>query len=133
MSELKNCPFCGCGNLDTYKKEGSDAEYVLCKHILCEMFCTWTPIEQWQNRPIEEKLESQLEDLGNEFADIVAEKKAQALKIYSLTEMVRGDCKYCENLEKDKGIQLISDICLECSSRFGKQDNWQLKQEKDNG
>ncbi len=54
MSELKNCPFCG-----KQPTVNPDDGRIYCSNESCDVY-TDLPTDQWNSRPIEDKLEADL-------------------------------------------------------------------------
>jgi len=61
MSELKSCPLCKHAAFSSH--ELSKNELVFCGDALCPMNWYGVPIEKWQSRPLEDALQSSIEEL----------------------------------------------------------------------
>lgn len=57
MSELKECPFCGCEEVSLSEIMPN---MVLCSNIDCYFYAVYTPVMIWQSRPIEDGLRAEL-------------------------------------------------------------------------
>jgi hypothetical protein len=65
MSELKACPYCGKEpKSSTFKfTDGISCTYVCCSNEDCPFFGRTMRLEAWQSRPLEDALQSRIDEL----------------------------------------------------------------------
>ena len=112
---LKPCPFCDDGGMAYSYKDRYGGQWGKCKYCGAEK-----PLDEWNNRPDEDRLKAEIERLKAE-NDSIKTGHAYLSAAYALTEK-HPTCETCGNND-NRGCSIGNVGCNYCSAHTALTEN----------